>query len=428
MYQEFYGLSLPPFRVPPDPEFLYLSPSHKEALAAIVNGIDERKGLIVVLGDVGLGKTTLLRFYLDRLTAKGLTAAYIFNANIAFTALLETILRELRIEHAPGDVRGMVARLHEAFIEEHRQGRIVVLIVDEAQNTPIETLESLQVLSNLETSSDKLLQIVLVGQPEFAATLDRHELRQIRQRVAVRATLVPFTDRESLEYIEHRLNRAGGSSASVFTPGALRGIVKHAGGVPRMINTLCDNALVAGAGDRKKPVDARIVRDVIAGLTGQVRVRRQAWWWALPGAVVAAGALFLASPYRDLLVPSPETPVQVPALPPGPARVLPDPAGGEAWRRHLEEKVVLPPPEPSAVAAPTPDTSTESVVATVVVKEGDTLGRLAIDVYGFTNVRLLQRIQEANPRIKDPNRLLVGSTIRFPAIPEEGADRPPLAP
>jgi general secretion pathway protein A len=425
MYQEYYGLNQAPFHITPDPEFLFLSRSHEEALASIVYGVDQRKGFVVVLGDVGLGKTTILRFYLDKLATDRLTIAYIFDPNVTFKALLDTIYRELGIADKPDDVHAMVNRLHEAFIEEFRQGRTVVLIVDEAQNMPVDTLENLRVLSNLETSTDKLIQMVLVGQPEFAGKLERHELRQLSQRIAVRSTLVPFTEGESLAYIEHRLNKAGGSSASVFTRGALRQIVEHAKGVPRVINILCDNALVNGLGYQKKPVTARIVREAIADLTGRTRVQWLPWAWASLVAVLAAGALFLASPYRELVFASGNAPVELPALPSAPARALPVAAGDEDW---------LPPGEGGVAGSPVSawgdgmaaNASGEGVVATAVVREGDTLHALAAGVYGFADARILRRILEINPDIKNSDTLLVGTTIRFPAVRVAGARTPQL--
>jgi len=382
----------------------------------------------LVLGEVGLGKTTILRFYLDKLAAKSLTTALVFNANVTFKALLGTIYRELSIADPPDDVQERVNRLHEAFIEEYRQGRNVVLIVDEVQNMPIETLENLRMLSNLETSTDKLLQMVLVGQPEFAGKLKLHVLRQLSQRIAVRSTLLPFSDRQSLDYIEHRLNKAGGSSASVFTRGALRGIVEHAKGIPRVINILCDNALVNGLGYQKKPVTARIVREAVADLTGQAPVRRFTWVWASLAAVLAAGALFVASPYRELLFASANTPVQLPALPPGPARVLPVAAGGEDWLPWSAEESVAASPESAAGHMTEADASGDKLVATVVVQEGDTLHALVAGVYGFTDARMLRRILETNPGITDSDTLLVGTTIRFPVVRGLGAGKAPSVP
>jgi general secretion pathway protein A len=286
MYEDFYQLEKPPFRMTPDPRFLYPSPSHQEALAAIVYGVQQRKGFIVVVGEVGLGKTTILRSYLAEHDAKRLSVAYVFNANVTFKALLQTIFRELSIADPPADVTGMVDRLHDVFIEEYRQGRNVVLVIDEAQNMPTETLENLRVLSNLESTTDKLLQIVLVGQPEFAEKLELRELRQLKQRIAVRSTLSPLTDAQSRSYIEHRLNKAGATSLSVFTRAALRKIISRAKGVPRMLNILCDNALVTGLGYQKKPVTAGVVREIIGDLEGRVRVVHRRWAWVSAAVIV----------------------------------------------------------------------------------------------------------------------------------------------
>ena len=401
MYQEFFGLNRTPFHITPDPDFLFLSRSHEEALASIVYGVDQRKGFVVVLGDVGLGKTTILRYYLEELAPKDLTTAYVFNPNVTLKALLDTIFRELGIAPAPDNVPDMVDHLHGMFLDEYQRGRNVVLIVDEAQNMPVETLEGLRLLSNLESSTDKLIQIVLVGQPEFAARLELPEMRQLRQRVAVRSTIVPFTERESLAYIEHRLNKAGGTSASAFTPGALREVVEHAKGVPRVINILCDNALVNGLGYQKKPVTASIVREAILDLTGHARVRWLPWAWASLVAVVAAGALLLVSPYRGLVVGAAETQAQLPALPQAPAKALPVAAGSAA-----------------ALARPGED----GVATAVIVGEGDTLLQLAWDVYGFADERVMEVVLAANPTIEKPDRLLVGSAVLFPAIPGLGAD------
>ncbi len=269
MYLSFYGLKKQPFHITPDPEFLYLSPSHKEALAAIIYGIEEKKGFVAITGDVGTGKTTILRSYLDGKKDGSLKIIYIFNAKLSFEGLLKTIYRDLGLPIQSNDAVEMVNKLYEVLIEEYRQRNTVVLVVDEAQNMPVDTLESLRMISNLETSQDKLMQIVLVGQLEFEKTLSADRLRQLKQRLAVRATILPLTKDESLEYIEFRLQKAGVSSSTVFTASALRQIVKKARGVPRVINVLCDNALITGLGYARKPVTKKIVREIIRDSEGE---------------------------------------------------------------------------------------------------------------------------------------------------------------
>ena len=252
MYENFYRLKKAPFQITPDPEFLFLSPTHKEALASIVYGVEKRKGFVVVVGEVGLGKTTVLRSYLERADKKLLRVIYVFNPNVPFSALLDTIDQAAGTDVRQDSVAARVLRLHDVLVGEYQQGYNVVLVVDEAQNMPIQTLEDLRLLSNLETSKDKLLQIVLVGQPEFDKILDRHELRQLKQRIAIRATLTPLSADESLAYIRYRLEKAGAESTNIFTRGALRRIVRHAGGIPRLLNILCDNALITGLGYQKR--------------------------------------------------------------------------------------------------------------------------------------------------------------------------------
>ena len=254
MYLDFYHLNREPFRITPDPEFLYLSPSHKEALAAIAYGVEQRKGIIAVTGEVGTGKTTILRYYLGKADPERLKAAQVFNPAVSFPALLQTIFRELGIPFESGEASGMVDRFHQYLIEEYKKDNTVVLFIDEAQNMPVETLENLRMLSNLESSEDKLLQIVLCGQTELEPLLDRNELRQLKSRIAVRATISPLRRKESLAYIRHRLSMSSRKESDIFTKAALERIVRKAKGNPRSINILCDNALITGYGYDEKSV------------------------------------------------------------------------------------------------------------------------------------------------------------------------------
>ena len=217
MYQHFYHLKKEPFHITPDPEFLFLSPSHKQALGSIIYGVKNRKGFIVITGEVGVGKTTILRSYLEGVTKEKTKIIYIFNANVSFQNLLRTIYKELGVLPKAEDVVEMLNELYQILMEEYKQGNTVLLIVDEAQNMPIRTLENLRMLSNLETSKDKLLQIVLIGQSEFENIINQHNLRQLKQRIAIRSTIVPFTEDESTAYIKHRLAKAA-SNGSQFSP------------------------------------------------------------------------------------------------------------------------------------------------------------------------------------------------------------------
>jgi general secretion pathway protein A len=440
MYNNFYALEKMPFGTTSDPEFLYLSPSHREALAAITYGVEQRKGFILALAEIGLGKTAILRYYLATQDRARVTTAYIVNPAVSFRALLAAICDELGIANPPVDAPGMVNRLQQRLIEEYRQGRNVVLLVDEAQNMPLETLERLRLLSNIETSTDKLLQIVLVGQPELAYKLDTRALRQLKQRIAVCCTLDPLTDAQSRDYIEHRLNKAGASTASLFTPWAVRRIVKHAQGVPRVLNILCDNALVTGLGYREKPVTARIVREVIRDLRGRPGRRRPRWAWAAAAALlIVAIAAFLVSLYpgqsrlaaATTVTPRAQTPATAvsPATPPAPLDPAPVTtliAAVSPARARTDD--IERPQELLAVDQVVPLSGERPVVATRVVKEGDTLYHLTTEVYGFATSEVVQRVLDRNPGIADPDRILYGTTIRFPDIADVRARQPGATP
>jgi len=302
MYARFYRLTKEPFHVTPDPEFLFLSPSHKEALASLIYGVSKGKGFVVITGEVGTGKTTVLRSYLEKINQSFNRIIYIFNSNLSFKGLLDTIYRELDLERTTDDVVTMVNDLHRMMIEEYRKNRKLVLLIDEAQNMPLKTLENLRMLSNLETTTEKLIQIVLVGQPELEEILNRRELRQLKQRIAVHCVILPLTRREGVDYIKHRLGKVSPKNASIFTRGALKKIVKHAKGSPRTMNILCDNALITGFGCGKKPVNSRIVREVIADIDG----KNLGFFWKRVFAPAAATlfllSLFWIAPYKSLIL------------------------------------------------------------------------------------------------------------------------------
>ena len=269
MYFNFFGLRTKPFNTTPDPDFLYLSPGHKQALGSLIYGIKEKKGFIAVTGQVGLGKTTILRSFLNQNRQANQETVYLLNPNLSFTNLLKTLLRELGHTPIEGDDAEVLEQLHFVLIDKYREGRTVVLLIDEAQNMPVDTLEHLRMLSNLETPKDKLIQIVLLGQPELDDLLDQYELRQLRQRIAVRAIIQPLSKSESLEYIRHRLDKAGGEGKKIFTHSALALIVQEAKGIPRRLNILCDNALVTAFGYNTALVTAKIAKEVIGDLTGR---------------------------------------------------------------------------------------------------------------------------------------------------------------
>ena len=309
MYLQHYGFTKDPFHITPDPRFFYLSPSHREAYGSMIYGLKKRKGFIAVIGEVGLGKTTVVRSFLQKQSHEShLKTIFIFNPNVTFLGLVRHLFKELDIT-PPRSIKRtsdltseLVKHLHQALIEEYSKGYLLVLVVDEAQNMPMETLENLRMLSNLETTQDKLLQIFLVGQPELERKLNRPELRQLKQRLAIRCTLKPLNRKETVQYIEHRLKMAGLKKQTIFRRSALRHIYRYTQGNPRMINILCDNALVTGFGHGVSRIGPGIMREVHKDMAGTPSRPRKLIW----SAVIAAALLIVTtglwySPYGDLI-------------------------------------------------------------------------------------------------------------------------------
>jgi len=265
MYTRHYGLREKPFSLTPDPRYLYLSSSHREALAHLLYGIEQGEGFIAVTGEVGTGKTTLCRTLLERLGPDA-EVAYLFNPRLTGLELLEAISRELALP-SDGTRAQLLDRLNRFLLDASRNGRRVLLLVDEAQNLPVETLEELRLLSNLETTTEKLLQIVLFGQPELDALLDSPALRQLRQRIGVRWRLESLSDPEASDYVLHRLRVAAGGDTDLFSPAALRELRRRARGVPRLVNLLADRALLAGYADGSQRVErvhvGRAAREIL---------------------------------------------------------------------------------------------------------------------------------------------------------------------
>jgi general secretion pathway protein A len=258
MYYETYGLRENPFALTPDPRFLFFTASHREALAAVVYAVTERKGFAAVLGEVGTGKTTLVRHLIGEL-GPHVRVVYVFTAVDDFAEFLRAVLQELEIA-AEGLTKGrMIAALGEFLVRENAAGRYVVLVIDEAQGLGDDVLEQLRLLTNFETSRAKLLQIILVGQPELAQKLQRHELRQVRQRIAVLARLTPLSASDTTHYVCHRLRMAG-RREPLFTSRALGAIHQRARGIPRVVNVTCDGALVQAYALGARRVTSRHVR------------------------------------------------------------------------------------------------------------------------------------------------------------------------
>jgi general secretion pathway protein A len=287
MYTAFYGLREKPFSLTPNPRFLYLADSHREAMAHLLYGLEEGEGFIVITGEVGTGKTTICRTLLERIEGE-VDTAILFNPSRTAHELLQSINEEFGLPAESQSRRQLLSSLNGFLLERHAASRRVVLIVDEAQNLSPGTLEQVRLLSNLETDSSKLIQIILLGQPELDEKLDSDSLRQLRQRVSVRWRLEPLPQRDTLGYVRHRISVAADAERDVFTDSALREIHRLTGGVPRLINVLADRALLAGYAERTHRVGPRIVRQAAREVPAVATDRRPPRWvWP---AMAAAGA------------------------------------------------------------------------------------------------------------------------------------------
>jgi general secretion pathway protein A len=288
MYTSFFGLSEKPFAITPDPRYLYLSERHAEALAHLLYGINESGGFIQLTGEVGTGKTTVVRTLLSRVPQHA-DVAVILNPRVSPVEFLLTICEELGLPLADADrdsAKQMVDLLNRRLLSAHAEGRRIIVIVDEAQNLSAETLEQVRLLTNLETATQKLLQIILIGQPELRVLLDRNDLRQLAQRITGRYHLKPLSREETQGYVRHRLKVAGGVG-EIFTAAALREVHRLANGIPRVINVTCDRALLGAYTQETRRVTAALVRRA----AGEVYGRRISPLWLgwIAGVLVFAG-------------------------------------------------------------------------------------------------------------------------------------------
>jgi general secretion pathway protein A len=331
MYLEFFGLTEKPFAITPDPRYLYLSARHAEALAHLVYGINEAGGFIQLTGEVGTGKTTTIRSLLAR-APKNAEIALILNPRLSATEFLRSLCEELGLvadDSAEGETKDLVDLLNRYLLGAHAQGRRVVLVVDEAQNLAPHVLEQVRLLTNLETETQKLLQIILIGQPELRNLLAREDLRQIAQRITARYHLDPLSREETAAYVRYRL-RVAGATADLFAGSALREVYRVSRGIPRLINVICDRALLGAYTQDLHVVPASLVRRAGAEVFGQELTPRSIPWIAacLALAVLGSSAVLLrryapgvlehrvASAPVPTVAPAPAVSVSAPEPPP----------------------------------------------------------------------------------------------------------------
>ncbi|MFC1505153.1 AAA family ATPase [Thermodesulfobacteriota bacterium] len=288
MYSRFFGFQEGPFKLVPNPAYLFLSKSHEEVLAHLTYAVRHGDGFVEVTGEVGTGKTTLCRVFVENLDP-ATEAAYVFNPKLDAVQLLQTINSEFGIDATADTCKDLIDTLNVFLMSQRASDRKVMLIIDEAQNLKTEVLEQLRLLSNLETTQDKLLQIILVGQPELSEMLDSYELRQLRQRISLSCRLMPLNKTETRAYIRHRIQIASRKSDDLFSSAAVRAIHRYSGGIPRLINIVCDRALLTAYGRNCRKITGRIARAAIKELARRGKQKLSYRWLTAILPIAAAG-------------------------------------------------------------------------------------------------------------------------------------------
>jgi general secretion pathway protein A len=439
MFLQHFALREQPFGVTPDPRFLYFSPTHREALASIYCGLEAERGFVGLVASPGAGKTTLLFQLLERLNGSASTA-FVFQTQCGSLELLRYIAADLGLDVSTSDPVSLHAQLNAFLSARAREGRRVIVVIDEAQNLDDEVLETARLLSDFETPSRKLLQIVLAGQPELARRLEQSRLVQLRQRMAVMARLDPLSPAEVSRYIDHRLRVSGSCGADLFTPGALEIVARRSAGIPRDINSLCFQALSLACALQRRQVDIDVMTEVVgdpfwsparrespplevraaAPPTAARPARTAKWlrgrWLAVGLAILAAGVPILwnllnvvRSHAGTVQTPRVAAPVAAPA-PALPARRAPA-ASGTTYAPTV------------ATAGPVQDLlgSGDDVQAFIhIVEPGESLGRLSVRHRQRFDQSWVANVQALNPDISDPNHIEIGQTIRLPPDPPSG--------
>jgi len=432
MFLEFFSLREQPFGVTPDPRYLYLGSGHREALASLFYGIEAGRGFVSLIAQPGMGKTTLLFRLLQEWKVR-VRSAFIFQTQCDSRELLRYLLEDFGIKGGGQDVVSLHAKLNDFLCRENRAGMRPVVFIDEAQNLSDGVLETVRLLTDLEAPDKKLLQIVLAGQPELGDRLARRHLSQLRQRIAVQTRLDPLAPPEVAQYIQYRLQVAGYEGGELFTPGALRLIAEYSRGIPRLINSICFNAMSLACAMKSRPIVSETVLKAVADLNGE-------------------------SPDLERPIPQPQPQPQThrrvtPTLARRVVSASLDKMRKQVFPRHVLQRFVLlmllgglglyvglrggaawlkrPPrtPNPSSatlgagaqtlprentsnVALPAPSRSEKAF--TYTVEQGDTLHDLCVATEGRYNARVLAKIRALNPDLRNPNLILTGQVLRLP--------------
>jgi general secretion pathway protein A len=440
MFLDFYRMREQPFGVTPDPRFLYFGQSHREALASLFCAIEADCSFAALIAHPGLGKTTLTFQLLEKLQRTSRTV-FLFQTQCNSRELFHYVLNDLGVDASGMNMISMHNKLTEILSRERLAGRRFVLAIDEAQNLDARVLETIRLLSNFETICNKLLQIVLIGQPQLARKLANPALVQLQQRISVFARLGPFGSKEAARYIAHRLQVAGYGEGPLFTPGALQIIQDQSLGIPRNINRLCFNALSLGCAMGRKRIDVEIMREVVAdldleGLHKPVLAHR-----ATRAAVTAGSALSYSTKSKHRLrrwalgatsvAASIVVAIWLSFLPEMIDRFWPVKTGTPVYNSSASTEgsseaasVSRPIPRLSANAGETPAftpfqsslPSNDSETIKVVVQSGETLRQIAFRTLGHDSGKLVEQIRRLNPTLTDPDHIVVGQEIRLPRL------------
>lgn len=438
MFLDFYKLREQPFGVTPDPRYLYFSPGHREALASLFYGIETGRGFLSLIAEPGMGKTTLLFQLLQRW--KGYVhSAFLFQTQCDSRELIRYLLDDLGLKNDGEDIVRMHSELNDFLYRETKAGRRVVVFIDEAQNLSDAVLETVRLLSDFEAPDKKLLQIILAGQPELAQRLSRPGLAQLRQRIAIQARLDALPAGEIVRYIHHRLQVAGHEGPELFTSGAQQLIAERSGGIPRLINNLCFNALSLGCATQKRQIDAALVKEAAEELSMGSPVAMPTVRQPAPRAVAVGLRSSLQSSYirlRDNFLLRRRLSASVILLAIGTlgiflgtrTRSAPVPPSTVSRVNSADSAVTRGPESPSAPHSTAPQTSRPSPVIqqsvaggssiksfAYVIQPKDTLRNLCVWTLGRYDRNVLSEIRELNPGLKSFDHLEVGQEIRLPA-------------